>query len=172
MKTRISAQHHSLSQARHPQTKRFVKQRTNGHNKTDPSSTLTTPMSYGLNRILRPQARFQWIMPNLAAITPQYIEMILNGALAGNHVQRWELFDLMLRTWPELAQCVQELIYGVLRKKLVYEAFHEEDEKPTDNAIERMKVVSSALRQMQPRADQDANALEGTIKDILDGWLR
>src|SRR6266436_7149279 len=161
MKTRISAQHHSLSQARHPQTKRFVKQRTNGHNKTDPSSTLTTPMSYGLQRILRPQAAFRWILPNLAAITPTYIEMILRGALAGNHVQQWELFDLMFDTWPELTACAQELMYGVLRKKLVYEPFHEEDEKPSDSAIERTKLVSTALRSMQPDPAKDDCALDG-----------
>jgi phage gp29-like protein len=172
MSTRISAQHHSLSQARHPQTKRFVKQRTNGNAKVDTASTIGTPITYGLNRILRPQAAFRWILPNLAAITPQYIEMILRGALAGNHVQQWELFDLMFDTWPELTACSQELIYGVLRKKLIFEPFHEEDEKPTPSAVERSKLVSTALRVMQPDPARDDCALDGTIKDILDGWFR
>src|SRR5882724_9970087 len=95
---KIEAQHHSLTQTRHPKTKRFVKQRTNGQNKSDASSTLATPITYGLQRILRPQARYNWLMPSIGSITPMYIETVLNGALAGNHVQQYELFDLMLRT--------------------------------------------------------------------------
>src|SRR6266403_2115980 len=149
-----------------------IKLRKNGKHKVDAKSTLAVPLSFGLNRILRPQAAFRWILPQLAAITPQYIEMILRGALAGNHVQQWELFDLMFDTWPELSACNQELVYGVLRKKLIYEPFHEEDEKPSDSALERMKLVSTALRSMQPDPAKDDCALDGTIKDILDGWFR
>ncbi len=154
----------------HQKRSRGLKLRTNGKHKIDAASTINAPI--GLNRILRPQARFNWLMPNVASITPQYIEMLLNGALAGNHVQRWELFDLMLRTWPELSACCQELTYGVLRKKLVYEPFHEEDEKPTTSAIERMKVCSAALRRMSPEPISDGADLKGTIRDILDAWFR
>jgi phage gp29-like protein len=149
-----------------------VKLRKNGKHKVDAKSTMTIPTTLGLQRILRPQAAFRWILPNLAAITPQYIEMILRGALAGNHVQQWELFDLMMDTWPELSACQQELTYGVLRKKLVFEPFHEEDEQPSASAIERSHLVSSALRNMQPEPSRDDCALEGSIKDILDGWFR
>ncbi len=147
-----------------------VKLRTNGKHKIDAASTIRAPI--GMDRILRPQARFNWLMPNVASITPQYIEMLLNGALAGNHVQRWELFDLMLRTWPELSACCQELTYGVLRKKLIYEPFHEEDEKPTPSALDRMKVCSAALRRMSPEPISDGADLNGTIRDILDAWFR
>ena len=152
--------------------KRTVKLRTNGKHKVDAASTITTPITLNLQRILRPQAAFRWILPNLAAITPQYIEMILRGALAGNHVQQWELFDLMFDTWPELSACQQELVYGVLRKKIVYESYHDEDEKPTPDALERSKLVSTALRKMEPTPERDDNGLEGTIKDVLDGWFR
>jgi len=44
-------------------------------------------ISRSLSKILRPQAAYRWLSPQLAAITPQYIEMALRGALAGNHVQ-------------------------------------------------------------------------------------
>jgi hypothetical protein len=121
---------------------------------------------------LRPQAAFRWLLPPVAAITPQYLEMVLRGALAGNHVQQWELFDLMLDTWPTLGQCLQELSYGVLIKKLVFEPYHEEDEKPTPRAIERCGLVSTALRTMDPDADRDENALRGTISDLVDSWVR
>lgn len=129
-------------------------------------------VSLALARILRPQAAYRWMLPQVAAITPQYIEAILRGALAGDHVRQWELFDLMLDTWPELAACSQELTLGVSRLKMIVEPFAEEDEDPTPNALERAKLVSSALRRMRPDAAADDNNVKGTMRDICDGWFR
>ena len=72
----------------------------------------------GLARILRPGASMRWTLPSMASMTPQYIETVLTGALAGNHVQQWELFDMMLDTWPELGACQSELMEGVLALRL------------------------------------------------------
>lgn len=131
--------------------------------RTPETSVLTTDMS----RILRPQAAYRWLLPTLAAITPQYVEMTLRGALAGNHVQAWELFDLMIDTDPEIASCISELVEGVLKKKLIIEPFHEEDEEATPEAVHRQKVVSAALRRMRPDPAADENDLKGTIRDLL-----
>jgi phage gp29-like protein len=124
-----------------------------------------------LARILRPAAASRWLMPSLGAITPQYVESVLRGAMAGSHVQQWELFDLMLDTWPELAACQAELVEGVMRKKLVFEPWCEEGEAPTDNALERQALVSAALRRMRPDPAADENDLDGTLRDILSGWM-
>jgi phage gp29-like protein len=137
-----------------------------------PAMDKVQAVSPELARIMRPQAAYRWLLPQVASITPQYIEMVLRGALAGNHVQQWELFDLMLETWPELAGCVQELTDGVMRLKLIFEPFAEEDEDPTPEAIERCKLASSAMRRMTPDATADENDLDGTIMDIIDGWFR
>jgi len=126
----------------------------------------------GLARILRPQASQRWTMPHIAAITPQYVEMILRGALAGDHARQWELFDMMLDTWPELAACRQELAEGVMAQKITYSPFCEDGEPPTDSALERQKLVSSAMRRMQPDVCADENDLNDTLADILDGWFR
>ncbi|HEX8310108.1 MAG TPA: DUF935 family protein, partial [Chthoniobacteraceae bacterium] len=139
----------------------------------NPKPLITGPEApASLARILRPQASHRWLLPQLAAITPQYIEMVLRNALAGSHVQQWELFDLMLDTWPELTACAQELTDGVSGLKMIFEPFTEEDEDATPSAIERAKLVSSALRRMAPDAAGDENDLEGTLKDIIDGWFR
>ncbi len=92
--------------------------------------------------------------------------------MAGSSLQAWSLFDLMLKTWPELLACYQELIESVIRKKLVYEPYCEEDEKPTPSSLEKQKVVATALRRMQPDATRDDSDLEGTIRDVLDAWFR
>ncbi len=147
-----------------------VKLRTNGKHKIDAASTISAPV--GLTRMLRPQALFRWLGPQLAAITPTYIEQTMLGAMAGSTLQAWSLFDLMLKTWPELLACYQELIESVIRKKLVYEPYCEEDEKPTPSALEKQKVVATALRRMQPDAGRDDSDLEGTIRDVLDAWFR
>lgn len=123
-------------------------------------------LSPSLARILRPQAAYRWILPYLSNITPQYIESILRGALAGNHVQAWELFDLMCDTDPEIAACVGEYCDGIVQKKLTIEAYCEEDEQPSDNAIRNKKIVSAALRNMRPRKDRDENSIKGTLRDL------
>src|SRR5215471_10888379 len=151
-------------------TKR-VRVRKNGRHKVDAASTMNVPIG-SMRRLIRPQARFNWLMPNVGSITPQYIETVLNGAMAGNHVQQWWLFDLMLRTWPELLQCYDELVYGVLRKKIVYEAALNADENPTPEAETRLKVVQTALESMDDDPEHDGNDLTGTLRDILDAWFR
>lgn len=137
-----------------------------------PVAAPTPAITGELGRILRPQAAYRWLLPSLAAITPQYVEMTLRGALAGNHVQQWELFDLMLDTWPELAACAQELTDAVTGMQPVFSPFIEEGEKPTDTALEKSRLVSSALRSMRPKAAVDENDFDGTIRDLVDGWFR
>src|SRR5215831_4425250 len=152
-------------------TGRWSKARTNGQHRIYAASTMRLPIS-SLQRRTTRATQFNWILPSVGAITPTYLEMILRGALAGNHVQQFQLFDMMIDNWPELTTCVRELTYGVQRRELIFEPFTEEDEKPTDSAIERTKTVSAVMRRMQPRAEEDENGLTATVADLMDGWFR
>ncbi len=125
-----------------------------------------------LARILRPQATQRWMLPQLSAITPTYIESVLRGSMMGSHIQAWELFDLMEDSWPELSACVQELKNAVQRKTAVFEPFCEEGEEPSKEAEEKAKLVSTALRRMVPEIGADENALHGLQFDILDAWFK
>jgi phage gp29-like protein len=155
-----------------PRTKKkAIKVRKNGEHAVDARSTMRLPTG-SLQRILRRQAAYRWMMPGIGTFTPRYIEQILNGALAGNHVQQWELFDMMLRTWPVLGACVQELCYGVTRRELVYDPFRLEDEKATASAVEREKLVTISIQKMNPDPAGDENGINKTISDIMDGWFR
>lgn len=121
-----------------------------------------------LAKYLRPQSAFQWwTLPYLASMTPQYIQNLLIGALAGNHVPCYQMFDLMIDTNPEIAACIGEYVDGVSEKKLIIEPYHEEDEQPSDRAVFNQKLVSAALRNMRPDPANDENALRQTIRDIL-----
>lgn len=138
----------------------------------DDARDLVANISPDLGRWLRPQAAHQWMLPHLASLTPQYVENVLRGALAGAHQQQWELLDLMLDTDPEIAACTQEFTESVLRKKLIVEAHHEEDEEPTPSALERCKLVNAALKAMRPAPDCDENNFRSTIRDLVAArWL-
>lgn len=126
----------------------------------------------GLARILRPAAALRWSLPMVASMTPQRVEMILRGATAGDHVSQWELFDLMLETWPELAACQAELTEGVLSRKTGIEPYAEEGEAPTASALDKQRTAAAALRRMMPFPGADENGLEDTLRDLLDGWFR
>jgi phage gp29-like protein len=151
--------------------KRTLKVRKNGKHAVDAASTLSVPMTT-MRQVLRNQAFRGWMMPGVASYTPIMVEGILRGALAGNYFQQWELFRLMLDTWPVLAACKEELLYGVTRRELQYDPYTAEDEEPSENAIEREKLITAALRNMKPVAEADENGVEGTISDIMDAWFR
>ena len=134
------------------------------------SSVLPQGLSRSLGKLLRPQAAYRWLLPQLAAITPQYIEMVLRGAMAGSHVQAWELFDLMEDTSPRLLKNLNELKRAVVAMDWTLAPWHEEDQPPSDSAKAKARFVSSACRQMRPAAAADENGLSGTIYDVLDAW--
>jgi phage gp29-like protein len=159
----------SIKGARRRNSKgQYVRVRKNGQHRIDARSSMKAPVG----RIIRAQSVNRWIPPGIAVFTPRYVEMILNGALAGDHVNQWRLFDMMLDTWPVLSACQQELVHGVVRRELVFDPYVEEDEKPTDTAIEREKVVTSAIRHMTPDPTRDENALGGMVRDLMDAWFR
>lgn len=138
------------------------------------TASLPGGLSRSLGRILRPQAAYRWLLPQLAAITPQYIEMTLRGALAGNHVQAWELFDLMEDSWPRLSKNANQLKMEVVEEMRGWRAkpYEEEDTPASDSAKEKARLVNAALRGMRPEPDADENDLSGTIYDLMDAWLK
>jgi Protein of unknown function (DUF935) len=136
----------------------------------DRSTMFTDDLMPGLANYLRPQSAFQWwTLPYLSQITPQYVQQILIGGLAGLHVACWQLFDLMLDTNPEIRACVGEYVDGICSKKLIIEPYHEEDQPPSAEAIRNQKIVSAALRNMVPDVCSDENNLRSVIRDIVFG---
>lgn len=124
----------------------------------------------GLQQIIRPSAQARWILPQLAAITPQYIESALRGAFVGGNVQSWELFDLMEDTWPRLAKNLNEIKTAVVAMDWHLEPWCEDGDAPSPSATERAKVVSNAVWRMRPRPELDENAFGQTVYDLADSF--
>lgn len=121
-----------------------------------------------LSKIIRPQAANQWSMlPYLSGITPQWLENVLRGALVGNHLYAWQLFDLMLDTSSTISSCAQEFVEGIQRKKLLITPAHEEDEEPAAEAVMRHKIVSACFRNFHPDpAVAFENGWRGLLRDL------
>jgi phage gp29-like protein len=130
-------------------------------------SDLARNLTPSLASVLRPAGATRWMLPSVAAMTPQYIEGVLRGALAGNHVQAWELFDLIIDTSPAATACVGEYVDAVVSKKLMVNPYAEEGEEPSPAALEKAKLVSFALRNLRPDMANDENDFAATIKDLL-----
>ncbi len=135
-------------------------------------ATAATKLPLDLRRIIRPEAQSRWMLPQVATVTPSYIESILRGALAGRHVEQWQLFDLMEDTWPRLVKNLNELKRAVLKLDWNLEAWAEDEEAASADAEERAKLVSSAVWNMRPDPATADAAFEGTIYDLLDAWAK
>lgn len=136
------------------------------------ASPMSTLLNESMLRIVRPQAVGRWMMPQLAQITPTYVEQILRGAMFGSTMQQWELFDLMEDTWPRLLKNVGEIKDDAVDYHWQLEAFAEEDTPPSATALAKKKLVSEAIARMRPRPGWDENGFNGTLFDIADAWYK
>jgi phage gp29-like protein len=126
-----------------------------------------------MGRIIRPEAQPRWLLPQLSLITPTYVEAILRGALVGNHVCQWQLFDTMEDTWARLVKNLNEVKRAAiadLRERWRLQAWSEKDAAPTPAAEERARLVEEALLEMKGDAARNENAFDDTCYDILDAW--
>jgi phage gp29-like protein len=123
-----------------------------------------------LQTIIRTAARDRWMGMHARSYTPERVEQVLRGALGGNLIAQWELFDLMEDTAPRLKKNLNELKRAVKAYDRTMKAWAEEDEPPVPEAEERAKLVSKALWTMRPKADENQNGFDDTIYDILDAW--
>lgn len=132
----------------------------------------TGPVPGGMEQILRPAAFGRWILPQLSAITPTYIQSVLRGAFGGSHIEQWQLFDLMEDTWPRLSKNLNEVKRAVMGMNWdgSLTPWSEEDMPASASAQERAKLVANAIWRMSPDPAADENAFEQTVYDILDAW--
>ena len=121
-----------------------------------------------MDQIVQTNARDRWFGPLARTYTPERVEHILRGALTGILRDQYELFNLMEATSPRINKNLNQRKRAVVSYIRSFKDWSEEDQPATDEAKQRTKVVSAAIRTMQPQEDQNENGLDETIYDILD----
>jgi len=122
-----------------------------------------------LMRLLRPNVRDRWLATQLSYYTPEIVMNTIRGAMAGNLMSQWLMFDLMEQTWGRLTKNLNELKNAVVDLDWNVQAHARKGEKPTDEAQKRARVVDDLIWSMRPEADADENDFEDTLRDVMDG---
>lgn len=118
--------------------------------------------------IINPSARDRWLSTSLASYTPQYIENIIRGAMAGNLVSQWQMFDLMEATWPRLLKNLNELKDAALAFNWTLQPWAVKGGKPTPEAQRRADFIEELLWNMEPESARDENDFEDTVWNLCD----
>jgi phage gp29-like protein len=132
-------------------------------------SAFTAPDKVDFRRIINPNVRDRWASSVASNYTPEQVASVLRGAMSGNLVAQWEMFDLMEGAWPRLAKNLQELKGAVVSLDWSIQPWAM-DGDPTPEAQRRAELLEEAVWNMRPRAEADENDFEDTIRDLLDAW--
>lgn len=133
-----------------------------------PAATATAIPSSPMDQVVQPNARDRWNGLLARSYTPERVERILRGAINGILNDQHELFNLMEETSPRINKNLNQRKRAVVSFIRTYKDWAEEDQTASDEARRRTKVISTALRTMRPKVDENENALDETIYDILD----
>jgi phage gp29-like protein len=120
--------------------------------------------------IIQPDARDRWMAAQVSMYTPERIEATIRGAMSGNLVAQWELFDLMEGTWPRLQKNLNQLKDGVCSFDWQVVPWAAKGEDPTPEAQKRAEFIEDLIWNMEPSPDVDENDFEGTLRDLMDAW--
>lgn len=124
----------------------------------------------GLNRLLRPEVRDRWRFTRVAEYTPERIEAVLRGAVAGELVSQWELFDLMEESWPRLAKNLSELKGALTECEWAVQAWAPADGEASAEAKRRALLLEEAIWHSEPDPTLDENDWEDLLRDVADAW--
>ena len=131
-------------------------------------ATLSSAAEAPLFRVIAPEARDRWQGAAVRSYTPQYVEQITRGAMAGHLQAQWEMFDLMEQTWPRLNSALNDLKDAVLGLQWNVQPWSAMAAVPSPEAQRRARLCEQLLWNFAPRADHDENEFEDTLRDILD----
>ena len=128
-----------------------------------------SPAAKTLLPIIHPSVRDRWMSGVLAMYTPTLIENTIRGAMAGNLMSVWLMFDLMERTWPRLSKNLNELKLATTMLGWNMVPFALRGAKPTTEAQRRKRIIDQMIWTMRPDLESDENDFEDTLYDVMDG---
>jgi phage gp29-like protein len=118
--------------------------------------------------IVRPHVRDRWLASQLSFWTPQQVENTCRGAMAGNLLAQWLMFDLMEQSWPRLSKNLNELKNAVIDLEWNLQPYALSGQKPSAEAQRRAEIMEGLCWQMKPEVDADERDFEDTLFDIMD----
>jgi phage gp29-like protein len=133
-----------------------------------PAGQADPKLQNALMQIIHPSVRDRWMTGLMSTYTPQLIENTIRGAMSGNLMSIWLMFDLMERTWPRLSKNLNELKTAVISMGWNLQPFALKGDKPTPEAQRRKRIIEQMLWTMRPDLERDENDFEDTLRDIMD----
>lgn len=123
-------------------------------------------------KVVSGAARDRWMAASLRAMTPTSVQAILDAVFAGSLTAQWELFDLMEGSWARLSKNANEVKDAVVGQDWMVQPWAPRGGAPTPEAVRRATVLDGALFSMRANAALLELDFEGTVKGILDAWLK
>jgi phage gp29-like protein len=123
-----------------------------------------------LKTVVVPAARDRWLAAGLTDLTPEQIYSTLRGALSGDLLQVWRLFDVMEDTWPRLSVNLAKVRAAVKRHDWTLQAWAPLGSRPSAEALRRARMLGDAIWSMRPAPDLDELGWEGTLDALMDAW--
>ena len=127
-----------------------------------------TPMS----SIIQPKAQDRLYELIEREQLPGDVRETLAGALTGDLQRQGLLFQAMIDTWPRLQKNLTEIARSVSSTPWEIQPYSEQGDEPTDSAIEKARMVQTAIEGMSPRPAWDELSERGLVKSLVRGYYQ
>lgn len=121
-----------------------------------------------MHSMILPSVRDRWMGIDAKTYTPDYVENVVRGAMAGNLEAQWQMFDLMEATWPRLLKNLGEIKDAVVALDWQVQPYNRRGEQASPEATRRADLVEDLIWDMRPDPALDENDFSGTVRDLLD----
>ena len=101
---------------------------------------------------------------------PGDVRETLAGALTGDLPRQQLLFQAMIDTWPRLQKNLTEVARSVSSTPWEIQPYSEQGDEPTESAIEKARMVQTAIENMSPRPAWDELSERGLVKSLTHGY--
>ena len=101
---------------------------------------------------------------------PGDVRETLAGALTGDLPRQQLLFQAMIDTWPRLQKNLTEVARSVSSTPWEIQPYSEQGDDATDSAIEKARMVQTAIEGMAPRPAWDELSERGLVKSLVHGY--
>lgn len=121
-------------------------------------------------RALHNDPRELWYLSLPSKLTPNQVQMILRSAQGGDLWQQFQLYQLMLDTWPMLKKCDHEIREAVSSVRYIARPYAEEGEEPTEEAKAKADLVNRCFKSMKPNPFTDERGFRGMVYQLAGAY--